>query len=500
MQHIIKKQVFDLTVSHRLDVFPLQQKISSAYWKRILPVLERSFDEVSTENETITLERMEIDLGILEEHEILGESASSDLEQTIIRQVREAIIKKLYSSEEHFSAVKKEIAYLDQWLFYMKKGYLPWNTLSPSRDWKTKVLEALCVDHISVFKVKETIASDIVCVKRIVNQHDETFLLNLLEIITAESQKDLLSFFTDLEKFATGSENKQSGFRKSLWSLVLQGTAAQPKRWTPHALAIMILKKVIKKDLLVSSDSFRNIFPSLSSLPDDRIIQFVATGSSLKETFTGQKEEVIKKIPLKTISQEIINRVLPFTEIVHQDTVNAVSNSTETLLKEDDIFLDNAGAVLLHPFLSMLFSCAGLTENSTFIDKEAQQKAIYLVHYLATGNTSAEEHELILAKVLCEFPLQEPLSTGISITATEMEEGDHLLEEVISKWQVLKNASITALRESFLQRKGKLSWKNDNLNLHIEPGPIDMLLDHLPWTVNIIKLPWMKNFIHVDWR
>jgi hypothetical protein len=500
MQHIIKKQVFDLTVSHRLDVFPLQQKISSAYWKRILPVLERSFDEVSTENETITLARMEIDLGILEEHEILGESVSSDLEQIIIRQVREAIIKKLYSSEEHFSAVKKEIACFDQWLFYMKKGYLPWNTLTPSKDWKIKVLEALCIDHISVFKAKETIASDIVCVRRIVNQHDEVFLLNLLEIITAESQKNLLPFFTDLEKFATGTENKQSDFRKSLWSLVLQVTATQPKHWTPQALTIMILKKVIKKDLLVSADSFRSSFPSLSNLPDDRIIQFVTTGPSSKEESTGQGKEVINKIHPKNISRKITDSVLPFTKVAHQDTVDAVKNSTETLLKKDDIFLDNAGAVLLHPFLNMLFNCTGLTENSTFIDEEARQKAIYLIHYLATGNTSAEEHELVLPKVLCEFPLQEPLSTGIAITAAEMEEGDHLLEEVIAKWQVLKNASITALRESFLQRKGKLSWKKDNLNLHLEPGPVDMLLDHLPWTVSIIKLPWMKTFIHVEWR
>jgi hypothetical protein len=65
---------------------------------------------------------------------------------------------------------------------------------------------------------------------------------------------------------------------------------------------------------------------------------------------------------------------------------------------------------------------------------------------------------------------------------------------------MLKGTSIDGLRETFLQRNGKLFTKNDNLALQIEQSSIDMLLDHLPWNLGIIKLPWMKDLLKVEWR
>jgi hypothetical protein len=81
-----------------------------------------------------------------------------------------------------------------------------------------------------------------------------------------------------------------------------------------------------------------------------------------------------------------------------------------------------------------------------------------------------------------------------------MTEAEALLTEVIAQWTVLKNSSREALREGFLQRKGKLTDKKDHLFIQVETGSIDVLLDRLEWPLSYVRLPWMKRSILVQWR
>ena len=141
-----------------------------------------------------------------------------------------------------------------------------------------------------------------------------------------------------------------------------------------------------------------------------------------------------------------------------------------------------------------------LTSDAKFADKADQQKAIYLLHYIASGSAIAEEHELVVPKVLCEWPVEMPVEKNIEITADELNEADNMLQAAIEQWPVLKNTSIAGLREAFLQRNGKLFTKKDKLHLQVEAGSLDVLLDQLPWNLSMIKLPWMKAILRVDWR
>ena len=156
--------------------------------------------------------------------------------------------------------------------------------------------------------------------------------------------------------------------------------------------------------------------------------------------------------------------------------------------------------VLLHPFLSSLFAGLHLLQNKQFLHLQAQKKAIIVLYYLATGNTAAAEHELVIPKILCGFPIENIITKNTTLTEEEMEEADGLLNAVIAQWSILKNTSLAGLRESFLQRNGKVFTKNNDIHIQIEKGAIDMLLDHLPWGLNIIKLPWVNNIIRTEWR
>jgi Contractile injection system tape measure protein len=164
------------------------------------------------------------------------------------------------------------------------------------------------------------------------------------------------------------------------------------------------------------------------------------------------------------------------------------------------LFVDRAGLILLHPFLSPYFAEVGLLEGEVFRDEAAQQTAIYLLHYLATGETDAPESKLVIPKLLCGLHLNQPVARGIELPATALTEGEHLLQTAIDYWQVLKNTSPDGLREGFLQRQGKLTRPDDgNWRLQVEQQAIDILLGSLPWGINVVTLPWLENLIMVEW-
>ena len=167
---------------------------------------------------------------------------------------------------------------------------------------------------------------------------------------------------------------------------------------------------------------------------------------------------------------------------------------------QEEAFVADAGLVLLHPFLSTLFGRLQLTRDRAFVRVATQQKALHLLHYLATGERTAEEYQLPVPKMLCWYPLSQPVVRGERLSAEETAEADRLLAEAIRQWSALKSTSVDGFRQGFLQRRGKLFSKGENGYLLVETHAIDALLDYLPWNLSIIKLPWMKKILRVEWR
>lgn len=167
---------------------------------------------------------------------------------------------------------------------------------------------------------------------------------------------------------------------------------------------------------------------------------------------------------------------------------------------EDNVFyIQNAGIVLLHPFLQRFFGRFELLEKGEFKDHDAVSRAIHLLHYIATQTTEPDEHDLSLLKFLCGIPLNVPVKKRLQISEEEKEEADALLQAVINHWGALGEVSNASLQESFLQREGKLLKEETGWKLQIEKKTMDILLNQLPWNLSVIKLPWMQDFLKVDW-
>jgi hypothetical protein len=168
---------------------------------------------------------------------------------------------------------------------------------------------------------------------------------------------------------------------------------------------------------------------------------------------------------------------------------------------ENKIYIENAGLVIFHPFLKSLFEQLQLNKKDVWTSKSNQHKAILLTQFLVTGETKMGENELVLNKILCGMPIQNVVNTKLKLTNDEIEKCENLLLAVIEHWKILGDTSITGLRETFLQRKGKITiGGNEKLELWVKQTAIDVLMDRLPWGIKMVQTPWMKDFLECYWN
>ncbi|WP_293082676.1 contractile injection system tape measure protein [Moorena sp. SIO4A1] len=174
------------------------------------------------------------------------------------------------------------------------------------------------------------------------------------------------------------------------------------------------------------------------------------------------------------------------------DVVNTFSDS-------DEIYIYNAGLILLWPFLTRFFVKIGLVQDKIFINTISAERAALLLQYLVDNSTEIPEHSLPLNKILCGIDLLEPIDTNLEITPQERAECENLLYAVIQNWSILKNTSIEGFRTAFLQRNGMVRVRDGSWLLQVERETYDILLDRIPWSIRVVKLPWMDNILYVEW-
>ncbi|SHE51858.1 contractile injection system tape measure protein [Pedobacter caeni] len=481
MQHVIRKQVIDLHIDKQLDSFRIQQLLSDHFWRVLVPLLGNEFDKISTENEVISLERVEIDLGLIRETEINKAVWSTDLLEPLKNQVREVILSEITVSPQ--PSVKRSFVAngYRKWLYYMQNGHLPWNVSSVDSEWYNQVMEELAINYSSITELKKEIIGNPILLTRIIRQHTPVFLISLLEVLTAEKQPKLLwaidKILPKKSKQNPGASSLLSDpsfdFYEEIWHEILKRSSLEGHKKTPDELLNMVLD--------FQSEKIR--LEGLGSIADKKVPDpdFPSKGAAV--AIAGKEASLLDVGP-----------------VAHLPGLPDAGNAQNKKMVKEGIYVQHTGLVLIHPFLNSLFNQLGLLAGKSFANTELQERAVYLLHYVVTGRTKAEEYELVLPKILCGYPIDFPVKANVRLSAKQRKEADHMLQAAIASWEILKSTSPDGLREGFLQRSGKVLIENEKIKILVEKAAIDVLLDHLPWNLSIIKLPWLEEIIKVEWR
>jgi hypothetical protein len=560
-RHIILRQVFHLQFPRNADGFALQQQIGRIAADELQPALEALFDRFASPDELIRFDKLEIDIG-----KVSAGQLEEALTKAVVRELERLLLQQITYSAPGAGGFEIEVASADhfkRWLFFLEKGYLSWQASGASEaDIHLAVLEQAATDANAVDRLGELLQKHPPALIRLVQQHPETFLVSLLEAITAQTQKQLPAWLAELERLLRTANDKHPSRSKTASGLSLQelwiaifksALERKPDRVGTEALISAFWETRLKAFALSDAQAaaFRSTvreilekeagaFPLLSRLKKVLTTAKPAGSSDLKAGKPGDLERkkdsrlpdapAEQESPLPGEIEDGIERraETPGREVRPAKDANNIESApeqedflksredtpptAEEAGKDDTAHSENfdvpsgsvwyvgaAGMVLLHPFYKAYFEFAGLLENGNFRSEEARRRAVHLLYFLATGETGPPEYELVLPKFLCGLPLGSPIERAVELTQAEREEAEKLLTAAISHWNKLGHTSPQGLREGFLQREGKLEKRNDNWYLSVQQQGIDILLDFLPWNLSMIKLPWMPELLRVEW-
>jgi hypothetical protein len=476
-KHIICRQVLDLKFPRSAPAFEWQHAMSRYHQHHLSGLLEKACNELCGEDETIQLDTVTIDLGMIRLKDLKAGTCDADIYALLLEQLQQQIPPAVRVSARAVGSIRLSV--VRQWLYYMRKGYLPWNTLKADQAWYHHVLEALATDHQAVTLFRELLLHEKVVLQRVVKDHPPAFLVQLVEILTATRQEELLVVMAELGVCSSIAEEVSNpdkpgtityAKQQEIWQHVFTIAAGKEgKGMTTLQLATVYIQRHLAQEFhgRISEAVMRQLI----------VLTPLIQAAKVHPTKVSMVADA-------SVEQQ------PPREDVYQLVKSA------SIIPQDGIFLINAGVVLLHPFLHTFFKKLQLQLQ----EPADQEKALYLIHYLATGETATPEHALVVPKLLLDWPLEKNLAHETVLTPEECAAADALLEAVIGHWDKLQNAGIAALRGSFLQRNGKVFTHNEQTYIQVEQQALDILLDYLPWSISHIKLPWMKSILRIEWR
>lgn len=474
--HIIQKQVFEVEMENPADAFQFRNRLGEVFNDMILPRLSDLFDELGPSHKTYRLDQLTIDAGIINK-----QNWEQNLADKIVTEARQAIqlkdpvwtapatmvteINKVDKNEEHWNSEN----FYEIFEHYLSTGYVTWYAGD-----QRKVQEGFTVWIMPNATLLSRLAKYLVTA-------NETAFLRLVYLLPVNSLDQLIESFLQEKNSVT---HKDFLLLKIFLDNLLQPVVASEFH-LKRGLYLVLFKWFSVADTSNSSGFIaRNTLQYITTFLPEIIPQLTTLVASETNPFFKKFQTIINK---KQNEVELINAV----PLHKKDTIEA-----------DEIFINNAGLVMLHPFLAQLFEELRLTTKKVFTDEPACMKAVLLTRFMATGEVVVEDHELVLEKILCGLSPDAPMLCDLELLEDERKEARDLLAQIIVLWKqngVQVNGTIEGLQQSFLQRQGKLTQKNNDWSLQVQQLAYDMVLSSLPWSISMIKTPWMKGVLRVEW-
>ena len=500
--HIIQKQTLEVEMENPADAFQFRNRLGEVFHELILPRLTVLFDELGPVYKTYRLDQLTIDAGIINK-----QNWEQSLADKIISEARQAIqlkgpvwaapttasivndsqpsspnTEKAIDGNGYENSRVTETNQVDknenQWSskefyevleHYLSTGFVTWYAGD-----KLKMQEGFTKWIMPDATLLNRLAKYIVTAK-------DTALLRLVYLLPVNSlnqlfewllhekhsaiHKDFLLLKAFLQKLLQPVFAGEFHLKRSLYLVFLQWISLAETSGDGGFIASKTIKYV--------NTFLPEIIPQLITLVAPE------TGPLFKEF------------------QEVINKHQNGVELI-----DAVPLNRKDTIETGEFFINNAGLVMLHPFLAQLFEELKLTIKKVFADETACMKAVLLTRFMATGNVDAEDHELVLEKIICGLPPGEPILCDIDLLENERKEALDLLGQIIGLWKqngVQVNGTIEGFQQAFLQRQGKLTQKNNDWRLQVQQLSYDMVLSSLPWSISMVKTPWMKGMLWIEW-
>lgn len=464
--HRIRRYVLDLQVSGSGEGLRLRSEAERWQKEAWLPLLESVLDDFSDSEETIVLDRLDIELEDLHVHD-WQQAATAQLKQKLEAALRRSL--QSVSVNRH----PAERRSLDALAHYLRTGALPWwapqDFSSAPGDWIRQWVEKISPKALNDLARPLLFSSG--ARMRLAAELSEGPFWKLARALSDTAESRLwhreYDFCNDLVK----------GARQASDQFCVQCRAA-------ILGASLHMREPAKAAAYLAKELLPLITPGVEAILHDHLTELLRPAAPASDAQAASHA-----------AQEFLRNILSADALLFAD------EQVEEEVRDESHthYLPDAGLIILAPFLPRFFERIGVVREGKLVDGA---KAVVALYFLGSGEETYGEWQLLFPKILCGLPIATVIPSGtVVLSLEEKEEAVTLLHSVIELWAVLKNTSVEGLRASFLQRQGRLTEKEapGAWRLLVQPRAHDLLLQHLPWTISIVRLPWMKAPLFVDW-
>lgn len=188
MNHQIGKTSLDIRAPRTVDGFALQTEVSDWFWQNLLPELGRALDAAVPADVVLQLERLDIELKVSKTKHwqaVMTPSVCRAIVEEIMQRrlfprPTDAVVLELPLTENGFAA----------WLSFIQTGQKPF-AIGDFGIWQKDTLDAVATSAVALSTLKRILANDPLSIERLIRQHDDVFLGQLLEAMTGKSVSEL---------------------------------------------------------------------------------------------------------------------------------------------------------------------------------------------------------------------------------------------------------------------------------------------------------------------
>jgi len=484
--------------------------ISKQYYETsVYPAIEKIFNKYK--NYDIRIEKLEIDL-----NKIKSENISERISQLLEEQIKSNIyLEKTSIITEYvdkFTITNK----FQIFIHYLKLAEIPWySNDANSFDIGNIIREILIESKIEKQQLNEManlFYQNKLALQRFYFLTDDEILDKFLNSIV-DSYVEVKNIYKVISAAITDilAEQKKE-IRKYFFEIILQELYSDKiniDKIISNCTKILIQKNqssTLNKDILEEKINY-----ALSITNREKRIETLM--GIIFEYFTGktktfdENKNISQSNEQKSKNKSKNKNILLPSEILNAQKIESSAELYKNFSsdiyfdKEKRIQITNAGLVILNPMIKFLFDALGFIDTSGKFKSEVYRfRAIHILQSLTGFAGKHYEHLMPLNKIICGMNVQMPVDPEFKIKKNERTELNDLLKAVLQHWTVLKSTSAKGLQESFIQRKGTIEKSSKDWIVRVENTGIDLLLDDLPWSINILKYPWNDYIIHVEWK
>ncbi len=486
--HVIQKVFVEITVSNKEKAHYIKNDINGFLSVDVFPEIENYINDIESQlaGRTLQIPLLEMDL------DIKNSSLNTELKDKIAELFKEKlseIINSVEISDEKNerskpSWINHQEKMLQTFIYFLENGSMPW--------WNS--------DKLSVGLLETSVFEDLVSAPgfrkniisilpkkyvqdRIIHQLSDT---QIAQLCSAVLENEVLKISFHFEKI-----NELSGMnyhdRDFIWHLILEILTKQkdsPEIELRQYFLEQISSHLIKKSSLKKRKAFTHIFPFIT---ENDIAESIKNREKSKNIEDTKNHESITENG--NDEKSIIN-----SEIIHKN--HEKINDEE--IPDDGQYVQNAGLILIHPFIKTFFEHCNLLDIET-LQLTDPDLCAHLLHFIATGNTNAPEYEMVFEKFLCNIPVNQSIKRNIKLSSRHKTQAKNVIESVQHNWSAMRKSSAALLQNEFFQRPGKLVVTDYDYTLTVERKTQDILLDKLAWGIGFVKLPWKEKFMLVNW-